>query len=38
MGVDSFFQSVATGVVLYIAVLLNTLMNRFRMSVKTSGA
>jgi ribose/xylose/arabinose/galactoside ABC-type transport system permease subunit len=38
MGVDSFFQSVATGVVLYIAVLLNTLMSRFGMSIKTSGA
>ena len=33
--VDSFFQSAATGVVLYIAVLLNTLMNRFKMNVKT---
>jgi hypothetical protein len=33
--VDSFFQSVATVVVLYIAVLLNTLMNRFKMNVKT---
>ncbi|MDR0651841.1 MAG: ABC transporter permease [Synergistaceae bacterium] len=38
MGVDSFFQSVATGVVLYIAVLLNTLMSRFRMKVKNIGA
>ncbi|MDR3164846.1 MAG: ABC transporter permease [Synergistaceae bacterium] len=37
MGVDSFFQSVATGAALYIAVFLNTFMGRLRMNTRTSG-